>query len=463
MDSIQIPSGAPTSDELQDLAERAKTAHGALKRDGTEVSLPIFVEFAGSPKSGKSTIIGIVAHFLRRMGYRVGQPPEGASLRTPPDLKDDLLAFNAWSACYALQHVLQDAHAGDPEDIVILDRGVFDAVVWMRFLESHHGRLAKKDREVIERFLLLDFWARREAAVFLFTANAETSMQREKESKLTQSMGRAMNPAFLSSLRDVYLSTARDIGDSFPRVYHLDTSAAGSQSPSFQRVAALVAEEVVGMIQKMAAPEIMVTKPFDQTGFITERVEQAIESVLADLTPMDRAVAERSTDVQQIVPYSLLKNSEDKYLCLRRKSDNQRSELAGKWTLLVGGHAERRDWDNGNRRAVFETCVRREVTEELIGLELSEVRLLGLLNDDRNSMGQKHLAVIHESKVGGTAAVRRQTVDKEFGRERAVWKSASECAEMVSDLDPWSQLVAEKQFGAVLPPEARLGNLFTSG
>ncbi len=95
---------------------------------------PFFVEFAGTPKAGKSTCIDIVSHFFRRTGFHVLAPAEGASKRTPFYLKKDWIAFNTWSACYALQHVLEGAHSGEPYNIVMLDRGLFDALAWFEFL-----------------------------------------------------------------------------------------------------------------------------------------------------------------------------------------------------------------------------------------------------------------------------------------------------------------------------------------
>ena len=55
----------------------------ALERlqSGTPVR-PVFVEFSGTPKSGKSTCIDIVSHFFRRVGFNVLAPTEGASKRT---------------------------------------------------------------------------------------------------------------------------------------------------------------------------------------------------------------------------------------------------------------------------------------------------------------------------------------------------------------------------------------------
>jgi hypothetical protein len=123
---------------LENLRTRAEAARARLgrqdpprPRDGDR---PVFVEFSGSPKSGKSSCIDIVAHFFRRTGFRVLAPTEGAAKRTPYYLKDDLFAFNIWSANYALSHILEGRYHSDPYDLAILDRGLFDALTWFDLL-----------------------------------------------------------------------------------------------------------------------------------------------------------------------------------------------------------------------------------------------------------------------------------------------------------------------------------------
>src|SRR5262245_9593829 len=106
-------------DELRDTAKAILANPKARPKGGDRVR-PLFIEFSGSPKSGKSTCIDIVHHFFRRVGFKVLAPTEGASKRTPYYLKDDLVAFNAWSACYALTHVLEGLYQSDKYDLAIL-------------------------------------------------------------------------------------------------------------------------------------------------------------------------------------------------------------------------------------------------------------------------------------------------------------------------------------------------------
>ncbi len=65
---------AVTDDDLGDLEANAKSTLTRLKKDRR----PVVIEFAGSPKAGKSTTIDILGHFFKRMGYKVWAPTEGA-------------------------------------------------------------------------------------------------------------------------------------------------------------------------------------------------------------------------------------------------------------------------------------------------------------------------------------------------------------------------------------------------
>jgi len=171
MNPIDVHGNPPSSAELASLNKRCKVALRRLKSADSEVRLPVFVEFSGSPKSGKSTIIGIISHFLKRNGVEVVSPAEGASVRTPAGLRDDLMSFNAWSGCYALQNILVDSSVDPPSDIVILDRGLFDLAAWAEFLYAAQGRITEEDRDKFIDFFTLDIWSKRERAVFLFTAD----------------------------------------------------------------------------------------------------------------------------------------------------------------------------------------------------------------------------------------------------------------------------------------------------
>lgn len=207
---------------------------------------PVFVEFSGTPKSGKSTCIDIVSHFFRRVGFNVLAPTEGASRRTPYYLRNDLVAFNTWSASYALTHILEGLHHSDRYQLAILDRGLFDALAWFQLLESN-GQISGEVRETIQHFILVENWRSVIDAVFLFTADPATSMERENADKLIDEPGRAMNPQFLDSLNQAYQRVRNSYGDEF-KITDIDTSRNGNTTA--QSTAAQVADSILDLFPR---------------------------------------------------------------------------------------------------------------------------------------------------------------------------------------------------------------------
>ena len=181
---------------LQDAAAEALRSRG-------DDAVPVVLEFAGSPKSGKTTNIDIACHFFKRMKFKVWAPTEGASKRTPYHLRRDLVAFNTWSLNYAISELLVAYHNVDKYDLIILDRGPFDSLAWMNLLHKR-GELKREELEIIERFALHPQWAKLVSRVFLFTCEPSVSLSRELETKLTHEPGTAMNKEMLCALLAEY-------------------------------------------------------------------------------------------------------------------------------------------------------------------------------------------------------------------------------------------------------------------
>jgi len=210
---------------------------------------------------------------------------------------------------------------------------------------------------------------------------------------------------------------------------------------------------------------ILVTNPVEYEGFQRDEavVQATIASILNNGNPrfLERPEAEQSLTVQQVVPYAVLQDSQDRYFFAQRRADLKRKELRGRYTILVGGHAEEKDWEPGAPDNVFEACLRRELEEELIGTSILGLERLGIVNDPRTPVGTHHLGIVYRVKVGGRTKIRRQASDQEFGRESVSWVEPDQIRESVANLDPWSQLIAESLFGAKPPPLPGEPSLFT--
>ena len=227
----------PTLDDLRNKAQQVLR----ILADHT-LDRPKFVEFSGTPKSGKSTCIDSVSHFFRRIRleddgsnidrvkFNILAPTEGASRRTPAFLRDDLVAFNTWSASYALTHILEGRYHSDRYHLAILDRGLFDALAWFEVLEMQR-EISQTDMKKVHEFLLIDHWRSEVDTVFLFTADAATSLERENQGKLIDAPGRAMNEDFINRLNEAYQRTKDRFESQFKSIIMIDTSNKSESTP----------------------------------------------------------------------------------------------------------------------------------------------------------------------------------------------------------------------------------------
>ena len=110
---------------------------------------------------------------------------------------------------------------------------------------------------------------------------------------------------------------------------------------------------------------------------------------------MPRSQAENDPTFKQIIPYVLLAHDGRVLHYVRgKKAGEQR--LVSKGSLGIGGHMN--DGDEGLfalDEAAYLEGVRREVCEEISVRTNFQNRVVALLNDDSNPVGQVHLGVVH--------------------------------------------------------------------
>jgi predicted ATPase len=129
---------------LSDVAKRLQSHLNDLKKS-------LVIEFGGTPKAGKSTAIAALAKFLRRHKIPVRVVIERASVCPIRDKSQSF--FNVWTACTSLAQMLA-ALDGEP-GVTILDRGIFDALVWIH-LHHHNGQLTNDEYRRIIDFLRIE-------------------------------------------------------------------------------------------------------------------------------------------------------------------------------------------------------------------------------------------------------------------------------------------------------------------
>ncbi|MDE2718766.1 MAG: hypothetical protein OXI33_17375 [Chloroflexota bacterium] len=161
-------------------------------------------------------------------------------------MKEDLVAFNAWSATYALTHILEGRFGSDEYHLVIMDRGLFDALAWFELLRQNND-ITPEERSAIQEFLLVAHWRELIDMIFLFQTDPDTSLEREHSNKLIQEHGRTMNPDFLGDLNAAYDTTRELYADKFNRFHAINTHQASSTQ---QSTAFTVAEAIVDQLSR---------------------------------------------------------------------------------------------------------------------------------------------------------------------------------------------------------------------
>jgi predicted NUDIX family phosphoesterase len=422
---------------------------------------PVVIEFAGSPRAGKSSTIEVVEHFFRRCGFRVFAQTEGASKRTPSSLKDDLVAFNAWSLNYAISELLVAFNSVERYNIILLDRGPFDALAWMRLLEAEE-KLSPTDRVAIERYALLPKWVGMIDVAFLFTCDPNTSLSRELARMLTSTPGRAMNQETLGQLLGHYGDVQRELESKY-RVEAFDTTTGTSPKSMAFRVAseilAIAEGRLVADVTSTSIDETVVVVPREsllhwvRTSCLwtSESDSKPIQDVIRlQARVTERSAAESNEEVVQLIAYCLIRSG-DSILCLRRADSEKRPELRGRLTILFGGHVDARDLsENGDfvRRAL-----RRELREEL-QLELPDTTdFVGFVTETASLVGRLHLGVVFQMMIPAPELVVSQAADLSdyFGEDRGrrlEFRPLKWIQTRTSELDPWSTTV----FASLLAP-----------
>ena len=93
----------------------------------TQARRAFVLELTGTPKAGKSTSVVTLQTFFKEAGFQVHLLKERAA-DCPLPMKGHFF-FNAWTMATMLSEVLETHETN--VDLLILDRGFFDALVWL--------------------------------------------------------------------------------------------------------------------------------------------------------------------------------------------------------------------------------------------------------------------------------------------------------------------------------------------
>ncbi len=150
---------------------------------------------------------------------------------------------------------------------------------------------------------------------------------------------------------------------------------------------------------------------------------------------MDRAEAENDPGHKQLIPYCIFRCG-DRILHYTRGKSGGESRLHAKISVGVGGHVNPVDTGGGRTGAVaYHAAVTREIEEELDLPEEHEHRIIALLNDESNPVGQVHLGIVHVVHLKSEAVTSREDALTDLG----FTPLADLNGDLFERLETWSQ------------------------
>ena len=151
---------------------------------------------------------------------------------------------------------------------------------------------------------------------------------------------------------------------------------------------------------------------------------------------MPRPLAEKDPSFKQLIPYVIM-TCNGKYLSYVRGKKAGETRLVAKRSLGIGGHINPTDDMPlfGNFYDTYLAAVQREVAEEVSIETKYEDKVVALLNDDTNEVGQVHLGIVHLWTLDEPKVSRKEQMITQMG-----FMSIPELQEVRDTMETWSQI-----------------------
>jgi predicted NUDIX family phosphoesterase/thymidylate kinase len=447
--------GPVNVETIKGLEQRAANLKALL--DGRPAKRPLIIEFSGSPKAGKTRCISVVELFLKRNGIKAEVFTERASIS--PIKSKGHLNFNVWVSCASLQGMLESLYKD--VDVFILDRGVFDALVWNEWLERT-GKITHEEARQVEQFFTMKRWTDLIDIVFILTCDPKVSIQREYADQLTTKRGTIMEEGTLEQFLESTKKTMENNGAKFKKIVSVDTTAVKTQ----EGVARITDEALTALNgfldESICVVPITKVTGLPQAGFVSDPavIADFVNAVNSGKQFVPRSFAEQNANFLQPIPCAILRY-DDKILFLKRKKPGH--PLHDTYAVWAGGHASQAD--DGPELLI--NTLERELSEEVFIKEAFDLKRtpVGLIRTDEDARASRHIGVLFEVVLtsGDVALALNQ---KEFRETRGSSMSGklveiSRIAEFYDSLGDWSKSIVDHFWPEQSPSGKESLNLFT--
>ena len=398
MENYSTKSDIPLNeaDKLKTIKKLENSAHKILQlKEERELRRPILIEFCGTPKAGKTTTITALNLFLKRNDFNTVVLTERAGICPVPTKTHPF--FNLWTMTSALAEIIKNLSLGrDKVDIIIADRGIFDALCWFEWLnknpDKHNPYLDDESFKIIKNFSLMSEWISHLDLVYVFKADPKVSLKREYANLLTRIPGSIMNEPVIKSFNKSIDDAVKKYGKYFRSVESFDTSKLDPDTVSYN-----VTSSILQILHDMLIEKIGFVD-YGVTNNLKEGINNAAIIKNIKIQYQNRDKVENGEYLQPVSIAVITNKEKDRILVVKKSSTrtSKDSPESNKLLLYIGGHLRKEDdIPNANILKVFENTLHREIHEE-IGESISVKSIEPfLIYSTKNAKSKKHLAVCY--------------------------------------------------------------------
>lgn len=454
-------------DKQKTIRELEKLAKEVLMlKQRREQRRPLLIEFCGSPKSGKSTTITSLNLFLKRNEFKTVVLTERASI-CPIDNKTHPF-FNLWTLSSTIAEIVKYLDIGsDKIDIIIADRGIFDALCWFTWLNKNPNLaspyLDNKTFEDIKRFTLMDMWRDYIDLIYILKVKPETSIKREYANLLTTKRGTIMKENVLAGFNEAVELVMNQCGSNFRNIEIIQTDTDDTDDDP-NRVGYRVTSEVLKSLK-----DLLIEKIGYFPGSLAKKLKYGVNNVSViknERIAFDNRDKVEDSDLIQPIPIVVITNNKKtKVLVVKKgvKRTSADSPEREKLLTYIGGHIRIEDLRNDTIETIKQT-LHREIQEE-IGESITiashskkkshEVSSPFLIYTPDNKVSRKHLAVCYIIEMD-LDDKKFKLVSDEFIMKTGTTKSGhilkiNEIKKGKDKPENWSRVILNHLFNAKMP------------
>lgn len=412
---------------------------------------PLIIEFCGCPKSGKTTTITSLNIFLKRNNFNTVVLSERASVCPVKDKKHPY--FNIWTMCSTIAEIIKFYSSKENIDIIIADRGIFDALCWFEWLNSNdteeNPRLDDDKYKTLINFALMDTWTNIIDLVYVFQVSSEKSIMREYATLLTKKKGSIMNKKTLDSIHASINVAVDKYASKFKRVERIDTS---NNQNNQNKVGAIVTSTILRVLKDLLVEKIGYFEE-DIRPLLAEGINSYEDIIQNQVLKFENRDSVEIKDYIQPLPIAVITDKNREHVLVVKKNSNRTSKTSperGRLLVYLGGHLREEDYIDGNLRKAISNGLHRELEEELnepISVEKSDKFLIYTPYNDKS---KKHLAICHiitlDLEDRNFKLDENEFIQKKGRTQHGKIIKVKELYKQYDGMEDWSQLILEKVF-----------------